>query len=209
MWIPDYYKIEDKQIITDFIKSVSLGTLVSQDIDYPMATHTPMEIEETENGTQMLRGHIAKVNPHSQLFKGESKVLAIFHSPASHYISSSWYEKPNAPTWNYMSVHVYGKLKILDETETWDAVARLTGRHEQISERPISLETLPKSVQRMLKGVTGFEIEIEKVEAAFKLSQNRNDKDYKNIIAELKKVGSTGANLMVRALEERLGREGE
>ncbi len=48
MWIPDYYRIEDKEIITAFIKSVSLGTLVvSKDIDYPMATHTPMEIEET------------------------------------------------------------------------------------------------------------------------------------------------------------------
>jgi transcriptional regulator len=203
MWIPDYFQIHNKEIIADFIKSVSLGTLVSQDAEYPMATHIPMELEEDENGKQYLHGHIAKENPHGNLFVNQPKVLVIFHSPVSHYISSSWYEKANAPTWNYMSVHLYGNIRILNETETWQSVSKLTDRHEQLSEKPVSLATLPNHVQRQLKGVTGFEISIEKTEAAFKLSQNRNDKDYKNIIIELEKLNTPESRLMAKVLQER------
>ena len=135
-------------------------------------------------------------SPQSKLLVNEAKVLAIFLSPVQHYISSSWYEKPNAPTWNYMSVHIYGKLKILTGQELWDSVERLTKRHEQISRCPISLTTLPKHIQNMLRGVTGFEIEIQKIEAAHKLSQNRNQKDYQNIIHELAQINTPQADLM-------------
>lgn len=200
MWIPKHYQLEDRQEINNFIKEVGLATLICMDEKYPIATHTPIEIEQNSDGEDVLRGHIAKANPQSKLLKAEPNVLAIFLSPVQHYISSSWYEKPNAPTWNYMSVHIYGKLKILTGQELWDSVDRLTQRHEQISRCPISLATLPKQIQNMLRGVTGFKIKIEKVEAAHKLSQNRNQKDYQNIIHELVQLDTLQADLMSNTL---------
>lgn len=200
MWIPEHYLFEDRQEINDFIKEVGLATLICMDDQYPIATHTPLELEQNTAGKDVLRGHIAKANPQSDLLQNEPNVLAIFLSPVEHYISSSWYEKPNAPTWNYMSVHVYGKLKILTGQELWDSVERLTQRHEQISRCPISLSTLPKHIQNMLRGVTGFEIEINRIEAAHKLSQNRNQKDYQNIIHELAQIDTPQSNMMSKTL---------
>ena len=201
MWIPKHYQLEDRQEINNFIKKVGLATLICMDKQYPIATHTPIEIEQNSEGEDVLRGHIANANPQSKLLLKEPNVLAIFLSPVQHYISSSWYEKPNAPTWNYMSVHIYGKLKILTGQELWDSVERLTQRHEQISRCPISLTTLPKHIQSMLRGVTGFEIEVKKIEAAHKLSQNRNQKDYQNIIHELAQLNTPQADLMSDTLK--------
>jgi len=196
MWIPKHYRLEDKQAINNFVKEVGLATLICMGQKYPIATHKPIEIEQNTAGEDVLRGHIPKTNPQSKLLREKPNVLAIFLSPVQHYISSSWYEKPNAPTWNYMSVHIYGKLKILTGQELWDSVERLTQRHEQVSRCPISLATLPNHIQNMLKGVTGFEIEIEKIDAAHKLSQNRNQKDYQNIIHELAQLNTPQADMM-------------
>lgn len=202
MWIPEKYKIEDAKTIADFISSVGLATLITPNNDFPVATHTPMELERDEDGNQVLRGHIAKANPQSKILHQEPKVLVIFQSSVHHYISSSWYEKHNAPTWNYMAVHIYGKVSVLNEKETWNSVSRLTERHEKISKCPVSLETLPKSVQGMLRGVTGFQISVDKMEAAFKLSQNRNEKDFDNIISELSALNTPLSNLMSGALKQ-------
>jgi transcriptional regulator len=105
MWIPSFYKITDEKVIQEFISAVGLATLITNDNPFPMATHAPMELECDNDGNKYLRGHIAMANPQSELLKKEPNVLAIFQSSIHHYISSSWYEKPNAPTWNYMSVH--------------------------------------------------------------------------------------------------------
>lgn len=202
MWTPSQFKITDEKTIAEFIASVGLATLVTNHAPYPMATHTPMELEYENDGTMYLRGHIAKANPQSGLLQEEPKVLAIFQSPISHYISSSWYEKPNAPTWNYMSVHVYGKVSVLEGEALWQSVERLVKRHEKTSERPVSLATLPHSIQGMLQAVTGFEIKVDKIEAAFKLSQNRNSKDHQNIISELEKLNTPLSKAMAKALTQ-------
>jgi len=202
MWVPKKYKIEDNKTIEDFIASIGLATLITMDNKFPVATHTPIELEYDDNGNKVLRGHIAKANPQSEILKTEPNTLVIFHSPIQHYISSSWYDKPNAPTWNYMSVHLYGKVSILNDDDLWHSVDRLTQRHEKISRCPISLQSLPNNIQGMLKGVTGFEIPVEKIEASFKLSQNRNNKDYENIIQELTTLNTPFSKLMSQTLTQ-------
>ncbi len=204
MWVPKYFQVSDQNLIDEFIRSVSLGTIISQDQQYPFATHTPLELEINEKGEKVLRGHIAKVNPQSKLLQSNPSVLVIFLSPTNHYISSSWYEDPNAPTWNYMSVHICGSVKIQNEDEVYQSIKRLTDRHERNNENPVSLDTLPDKIKAMLNGVTGFEISIDKIEAQFKLSQNRNKKDLQNIILELKKIDTTLSKLMIKELEKRL-----
>ncbi|WP_375563161.1 FMN-binding negative transcriptional regulator [Bernardetia sp. OM2101] len=202
MWIPEKYKIEDQKIIKEFIDCVGLAALVTMSSDFPVATHTPIELEYDENGKQILRGHIAKANPQSKILETQPNVLVIFQSSIQHYISSFWYEKPNAPTWNYMAVHIYGKVRILNEEEVHNSVNRLTKRHEKISKCPVSLESLPNTIQGMLKGVTGFEIPVNRVEAAFKLSQNKNEKDLTSIIEELEILNTPLSKIMSQTLKK-------
>lgn len=204
MWIPKYFEVTEDALIKEFIKSVGLATIISPDGKYPFATHIPIELEKDAQGKDVLRGHLATVNPQSKLLQKFPNVMVIFQSPTQHYISSSWYAKPNAPTYNYMSVHICGSVRILNEDETYQSVKRLTDRYEINSEKPVSLDTLPEPIKRMLQAVTGFEIAIEKVEAQFKLSQNRNKEDMKNIISELNKVGTNLSTLMAQELEKRI-----
>ena len=204
MWIPKYFEVTDRALIAAFIKSVGLATIISPNGKYPFATHIPIELEEDAQGKWYLSGHLASVNRQSQLLVKNPNAMVIFQSPTQHYISSSWYSKPNAPTYNYMSVHICGSVKILNEEETYQSVKRLTDRYETKSENPVSLDTLPDPIKKMLKAVTGFEIEVETVEAQFKLSQNRNEKDLQNIILQLRKENTTLSLLMAKELEKRI-----
>ena len=201
MYIPKYFEITDDKIIEQFIKENGLATIITKGSDYPVGTHIPIELEINEKGEKVLWGHISKANPHGKEFKTFPNVLVIFLSNVNHYISSSWYGHPNAPTYNYLSVHVYGKLKILEGEMLWESVRRLTNKYEKNSANPVSLDTLPASVQKQMNGIVGFEISIDKMEAAFKLSQNRNDEDFKNIINELRLSNQLSASLMADVME--------
>lgn len=205
MHIPKLFEITDITIIEKFVKENGLATLITKGSDFPVGTHIPIDLEMNENGNKVLWGHISKANPQRKEFEKDENVLVIFLSPVHSYISSSWYNHPNAPTWNYLSVHITGKLKIIEGEKLWESVRRLTNRYEQISKKPVSLDTLPVSVQKQMNGIVGFEISIDKIEAAFKLSQNRNDEDFENIVKQLRLSNELSARLMADIMEhERL-----
>lgn len=205
MHVPNYFAVTDREVIRQFMIENSFATIVSPGSGYPVATHIPLELEVNEAGEEVLWGHVSRANPQWQLFETQPHVLAIFQSPVHHYISSSWYGHPNAPTWNYLSVHVSGSIQIITGEKLWEAVRRLTRRYEQMAEHPISLDTLPPSVQKQMNGLVGFEVHIDKVEAAFKLSQNRNEADYDNIIRELEALGTATASHMAGIMRQRKG----
>ena len=205
MHIPKLFEITDNTIIEKFVKENGLATLITKSSDFPVGTHIPIDLETNENGDKVLWGHISKANPQWKEFEKDENVLVIFLSPVHSYISSSWYNHPNAPTWNYLSVHITGKLKIIEGEKLWESVRRLTNRYEQKVANPVSLDTLPESVQKQMKGIVGFEISIDKIEAAFKLSQNRNDEDFENIIKQLRLSNELSGSLMADVMErERL-----
>ena len=112
MHVPTYYKNENITEVKDFLVGNSFGILVTKSIDRPIGTHIPMELDKDENGNDILLGHISKANPQWNSFRDDQEVLAIFSGPHS-YISSSWYEEENVPTWNYIAVHVYGSIKLI------------------------------------------------------------------------------------------------
>lgn len=205
MHIPKLFEITDKSVIEAFIKETGLATLISKGSVFPVGTHIPLELEINEDGNQVLWGHISKANPQWADFEKDPNVLVVFLSPVHSYISSSWYNHPNAPTWNYLSVHISGKIKIIEGEKLWESVRRLTNRYELHSAHPVSLDTLPESVQKQMEGIVGFEISMDKIEAAFKLSQNRTDADFENIIKQLRLSGALSAKLMADVMErERL-----
>lgn len=194
MYIPKINEEHDQERIFGFIRKNSFGIVVSSDNNIPTATHIPMELDFERESTPILRGHVARVNPHWQLWAENSQVLVIF-SGAHSYISSSWYEKENVSTWNYMAVHIYGTIKIVEGEKLFDSLKKLTNKYESFQEKPLYFEQLnEESLRKQMRAIVGFEINIERVEAKAKLSQNRNDNDYKNIINQLHKSTDSQAH---------------
>ena len=198
MYIPHYYRNENIKEVKEFIKNNAFGILVNQVDGKPWATHIPLELE-IQNGNEVLVGHIAKANPQSKSFTTASQVLCIFNGPHA-YVSSSWYQEEEVPTWDYIAVHIYGKLTILSEEATMASLHRLVDTYEATSDQPISLHDLSPKTLRQVKGVIGFSIEIEEIQAAYKLSQTRKD-DHEAIIQNLKKRGVT-ENEIARQIEK-------
>ena len=186
MYIPELYKNENQEEIQNFIHQNGFGILVNQTNGKLWATHIPLLLEERD-GKQILVGHISKANPQAESFQDNDEVLAIFSGSHS-YISSSWYDHENVPTWNYLAVHVYGKLSVYSHEQAVDSLKRLVDKYEAKSKNPIRVEDLSEKTMREARGIIAFEIEITAIEAQKKLSQNRDDKNYKNIISELEKT---------------------
>lgn len=202
MYIPNHFRVTDQSIIEKFIRSNGFATIITKGGEYPMATHIPIELETNDNGERVLWGHISRSNPQSHYLEKYSEVLVVFLSDLDRYISSSWYNYQDAPTWNYMSVQVCGKLKVMDRETTWESVRRLTSRYESASKYPISLDGLPKEVQAQMGGLIAFEISMDQVDAAFKMSQNRDDANFKNILGHLRATGDRKSIEMADMMEQ-------
>lgn len=187
MYTPDLYKNENPEEIRNFLKDNSFGILINQTNGKLTATHIPIELEINAEGKEILQGHISKLNQQAEGFKENDQVLAVFTGPHS-YISSSWYDHENVPTWNYIAVHVYGRTKIVAYEKSVEQLKKLVDKYEEHSENPVRVEELSEKTMREARGIFGFEIEIDEIQATKKLSQNRDDYNYKNIISELKKT---------------------
>jgi transcriptional regulator len=183
MYIPELYRNENQEDIQNFIHENGFGILVNQTDGKLWATHIPLLLEE-KNGKQILVGHVSKENPQAESFKTNDDVLVIF-SGVHTYISSSWYDHENVPTWNYLAVHFYGKVKLHSLEESIEALKKLVNKYEAKSEKPVRIEDLSKKTMLQARGIVSFEIEITAVEAKKKLSQNRDDKNYQTIISKL------------------------
>lgn len=191
MYIPELYKNENQTDIQNFIHQNGFGILVNQTDGKLWATHIPLLLEE-KDGKQILVGHVSRENPQAESFKTNDEILAVF-SGVHTYISSSWYDHENVPTWNYLAVHVYGKVKLHSLEESIEALKRLVNKYEAKSEKPVRVEDLSKKTMLEARGIVSFEIEITAIEAKKKLSQNRDDKNYKTIISKLEKSNDNQA----------------
>ncbi|MBF2708282.1 FMN-binding negative transcriptional regulator [Flavobacterium soyangense] len=201
MFIPDIYKNENKEEIIDFLQKNSFGILVNQTNGKLWATHIPLELDTNKSGKQVLQGHISKENPQWEGFLDNDKILAIF-SGAHSYISPSWYDHENVPTWNYIAVHIYGTIKIIEGKAVIESLKKLVDKYEQNSENPVKIEDFSKKTMMQTRGIVAFEIEIEEIQAKRKLSQNRDEKNYENIISELNKTENPQATAIANEMSK-------
>ncbi|MFC7773570.1 FMN-binding negative transcriptional regulator [Flavobacterium sp. GCM10027622] len=190
MYIPDLYLNENQVEIEQFLNENGFAILVNQTNGKLWGTHTPLFLETTSKGNKILGGHISKANPQAENFTEGDEVLAIFSGPHT-YISSSWYDHENVPTWNYIAVHVYGKLRLLNYEESVASLAKLVNKYEENQENPVKVEELSETTMLQARGILAFEIDITDLQAVKKMSQNRDDKNYKNIITHLEKSNKT------------------
>jgi transcriptional regulator len=183
MYIHKLYREENREKILEFLRQNEFATLVAFDGEKPVAGHLLMEIAE-DGENLFVNGHMSKANSLWKTFEKNSEVLVIFQGPHT-YISPTWYNHVNVPTWNYQSVHVYGKPRLITEHhEAYGLLKRLIDRHEADSH--YRLETLPQDfVLKEMKGIVAFQIEVTRMEANYKLSQNRDEENYRSVVSHL------------------------
>ena len=164
--------------------------LVSNTSEGPFASHLPLVIREHARQL-ILRGHVAKANPHWRHLEADPKCLAIFHGPHAYISPTNYTTRENVPTWNYGTVHVYGTARTMHSPE--DLLGIL---HELIpmfepayADQWASLSDAYR--QRMLGHIVGFEIAVTKIEAKFKLSQNRLKDEQQKVIDSLSVASDT------------------
>lgn len=198
MFIPKYYREEDRQKLLAFLKQNNFAALVTFDGEKPIATHTPVEIVETENGWTIY-GHISRANAQKKTFS-DSEALLIFQG-AHTYISARWYTEVDVPTWDYMIVHIYGKVREIQGDELYSILSRLVENHE--SNTSYRLEELPQDmVQKEIKGVFGFAMEVTRVDGGYKLSQGKTEEERTNIASELEKRGDKDSKVIAEEIRK-------
>jgi transcriptional regulator len=183
MYIPEFNRIEDQAIAVAFMRANPFAILVSNNDDSPFATHLPVIVAEASRQV-MVRTHVAKSNPHWKMLEHKDSLL-IFHGPHA-YISPALYEiHESVPTWNYATVHAYGRGKILPAD---------TDKHQVLTELISQFDSSYLSQwnsfdeqyrRRMLNHIVAFEIPVTRIEAKFKLSQNRTKVEQQNVIQAL------------------------
>ena len=199
-----YFKTDEQQEVLEFMHKHTFITLCGCDANgKPVATHVPVLIEDRD-GKLFLTGHIMRQTDHHKAFDENKNVLAIFTGPHT-YVSASWYvNKQQGSTWNYLTVHAQGELTFLDEPALLNVLAKLTAHYESNDESPSLMSKLPDEyVQRLIKAIVAFEIEVKEVDHVFKLSQNRDEESYKNIIQKLQQ-GDSDAQQVALLMQQRI-----
>src|ERR1700761_5956667 len=143
MYIPRRYEEKDKTKIHEFIRANSFAILISIHNGRPIGTHIPLQLETNEQGQDSLVGHISLGNEQKYTLTDNAPVLAIFPGPHA-YISPRWYTQLNVPTWNYLSVHVYGRIKLMEGEELRAALSRLIDAYEHSMPQPMHMEDIPE-----------------------------------------------------------------
>lgn len=190
-----YFKEKDKQTILDFIEenpfAFMTGSFLSGE---QVATQIPILLVE-RNRELFLQGHIMRNTDHHKAFVENPKALIVFTGPSC-YVSASWYSNPQiGSTWNYMSVHIAGQVNFMSNDELIAFMRRLTLKFEKGNTQSSTFyDNLPDQfLSKMMPAIVGFEIKADKIEHVFKLSQNRDEQSYLNIISKLQAIGGSSA----------------
>jgi len=189
-----YHKAKNEQVIKEFVERYPFAFLTGCDAqNRPVATQVPVFIDKKDDQF-VLQGHIMKNTDHHKAFIQNDQVLAVFTGRHS-YVSATWYSNPNiASTWNYMSVHMKGTIRLL-EGEPLKAVLRRTSLHfenNNPSSTTIYDNLPPEYTARLIHAIVAFEVDVTEVDTVFKLSQDRDFQSYLNIISKLKAQDEDG-----------------
>jgi len=203
MYVPKHFAETDVAALHALVREHSFATLVSVLDGEPFATHVPLLLDAERGAHGTLLGHVARGNPHAKAFDGTAPTLAIFLGPHA-YVSPRWFASaPNVPSWNYMAVHAIGRARAVSDPATVRRIlARSADLHEAGAEAPWSIDAVPAEYsERAAKGVIAFELEIERLEGKWKLSQNKPAADRAAVATGMRATGEAGAAAIARAME--------
>jgi len=190
MYTPDHFRADHPERLLATLAAARPAVIVTNDGQGGFeANHVPLLVDAPD----LLLGHVAKSNPLAGM-SGRT-ALAIFAGPDA-YVTPSWYPSKAetgrvVPTWNYVAVHVHGRIDIFDDIDQKrDLLARLTDHHEALRPLPWALADAPEDyLAAQMRGVVGLRLVIERIEAKTKLSQNRTEADRAGVAAGLRRDG--------------------
>lgn len=187
LYIPASFRDTDRDRLHRFMHEHPFATVVSGCAGLRIS-HVPLLLDTGRGGSGTLTGHLARANPQWQDFASGQPVVCVFHGPHA-YVSSAWYaQQPAVPTWNYAVVHATGVARLIEEPEQVLAQMQATlERFDPAIQDPDARGHPPHDyVQSLLPHIVGFEIDIETLEGAFKLGQNRSLADQDGIAEGLR-----------------------
>ena len=185
MYKSSKFEEKDADKVLAFMQAHSFITLIGFDGLYPVATQVPVHIYQDENQLRIV-GHIMKKTDHHQAYANNDRVLALF-TGAHAYISASVYSNPAvASTWNYSSVQAKGKIRLMDDDETFTVIKDLTNSYEDPATSAAAFHRMDDDyIAKNLKAISGFELLVEDLQHVFKLSQNHPHENKQAIVANL------------------------
>ncbi|MGP9689014.1 FMN-binding negative transcriptional regulator [Psychrobacter sp. AOP22-C1-C5] len=204
MHIPSIFAEDNFDRIIDFIAANPLATLIAQTADGIEACHIPLfwYQEDTDNNYGSLYGHFGRKNPIYKNALPTTSWLIIFQD-SGHYISPNWYPTKakthkEVPTWNYQSVHIQSTIELIEEPNNLKWILEtMTAQQEIISDNPWSLDDAPVGyINAMCRGIIGFKLTIDSIQAQYKLSQNKTAENISGVISGLEKLDSDHATTM-------------
>lgn len=185
------FEITDRDVVAALIRDLAFAQVVTQDAAGFVASSVPLLLDEPEGGPWRLRGHLARSNPQVKIGEASVPALALFIGPHAYVSPSTYATKADSgkvvPTWNYVEVHVHGTMRLTDDADqTLTAVRDLTDAHEAGRTEPWRVADAPDGyVDGLARGIVAFEVEVDRVEAKAKLSQNKSEADRTGVIADL------------------------
>lgn len=192
MFNPAHFREERLPVLHEAIREIGFATLVTERAEGLTADHLPVLLQSENN---VLIGHVARANPMWQETRTDREALAIFLGPYA-YVTPSWYPTKTetgkvVPTWNYIAVHLRGRIEFFDDrAELRAVVAALTARHEAGRETPWSIDDAPDAyIESMLQAIVGFRFVITHIEGKWKMSQNRSSADRAGVMAGMAAEG--------------------
>lgn len=204
MYLPPAFEETRPERLHALIDQAPFATLVTMTGAGLIASHVPLMLDPAAGEHGTLIGHLARPNPQARESCADIEALAIFHGP-HFYVTPNWYQTKRetgkvVPTWNYVVVHAYGRLRFFNEPERLlEIVTRLTERHEGAREKPWAVSDAPADyVGGMLRGIVGFELAISRIEGKAKMSQNRPAKDRAGVAQGLAAEGRDDLAALVR-----------
>jgi transcriptional regulator len=206
MYTPASFVENDREKLFAFMQRYSFATLVSGGDPEPSAGHFPLLIEPHFGSHGRLLGHMARANPLWKIADGQ-RVLAIFTGPHA-YVSPSWYEADQVvPTWNYVSVHAYGRLRVDEDLgRVLERVRNTVDHYEAGLPAPWSMDTQDKDfMDRLLKAIVGFEIELDRIQGKWKLNQNHSAERRQKVIRALRLQADSDSQQIADLMDD-LGR---
>lgn len=199
MFLPKLFKVEDLNALITFLKRNSFATVISSQNDVPYASQVPVMVDVIDDEI-VLSFHLARPNPQTKTLENNQNVLIQF-TGAHGYVSSSWYEQEEVSTWNYQAAQLKGECAVLDQDELMEDLKRLTD-HYETGDNARTFDTLSEDVLKQAKGIIGYKVKVREAGLKYKLSQNRSDKDYKNIVLNLRDSDNQDDNRLADEMEK-------
>lgn len=202
------YKEEDRGKVIEFMKQHPFVSLIGVNADGRIElTQIPVLVDDID-GEIIISGHIAKKTTHHKAFMDNAEVLMLFSSPHT-YVSGAWYtgNPHQGSTWNYISIHARGKMEFGTEEDLVALLKRLSLHFENGNTNSTTVyDNLPADYKnRLIKAIVSFKVIVREIDNVFKLSQNRDERSYDNIITVLENRDAGGKYIAEKMKERKPG----